>query len=270
MKYNPYECNTVPLTTHCKCCDQLAKLAGLVDFSKSGADHHAGKKIDPYIGWPVYFYQCSACGFIFTRAFDQWQNADFSRHIYNDDYARQDPEYLGARPCSNAKMILASFGRLKNNIALLDYGSGMGLMSELLAQNGFSTALSFDPFSSVQRPERQFNMVTCFEVFEHTNDPIALMKDLDSFLSPDGALLFSTLLCPQEVLDNGLHNWWYCMPRNGHISFYTPASLSVIAARYGMKVHSFDSSRHAMYRPNIAQWLKPFLQPPAAINTVSV
>ncbi len=261
MQYNPYECNKVPATTSCKCCDQIANLAGLVDFSRCGADIDAGKKIDPYAGWPIYYYQCTACSFTFTRAFDQWRYTDFANYIYNEDYARHDPAYLGDRPRSCADMILTNFGSFKSEIALLDYGSGQGLMGEILAHSGFSSVMSFDPFSSAKRPDRQFNMVTCFEVFEHVHDPVALLKDIDSFLSPDGVVLFSTFLCPQEVVDGGLHNWWYCVPRNGHISFYAPASLRAIADQFGLKLHSFDQSLHVMYRPNIATWLKPLLPP---------
>ncbi|AIY39275.1 SAM-dependent methyltransferase [Collimonas arenae] len=245
--------------TACKCCGQTSTLAGLVDFSRCGADVHAGKKIDPYAGWPVYFYRCGSCGFTFTRALDKWRTEDFAAHIYNDDYVRHDPDYLGSRPQSNADMIMNNMGRMKEQISLLDYGSGMGMMTEILGKNGFASVASFDPFSSTQRPERQFNMVTCFEVFEHVHDPLDLVKDINSFLSPDGALLFSTLLCPQQIVDDGLHNWWYCAPRNGHISFYTLPALTALATHFALRVHSFNDGLHAMYRPHVAEWLKPFI-----------
>ncbi|AMO92918.1 methyltransferase domain protein [Collimonas fungivorans] len=261
MNHNPYECNKVPETTRCKCCGQNSTLAGLVDFSRCGADVHAGKKVDPYAGWPVYFYRCGSCGFTFTRALDHWQNQDFATYIYNDDYARHDPDYLGARPQSNADMILKSLGGMKDQISLLDYGSGLGMMADILGRNGFASVASFDPFSSAQRPDRQFNMVTCFEVFEHVNDPVALVKDISSFLSADGALLFSTLFCPQQAVDEGLHNWWYCAPRNGHISFYTAEALTALAAPFDLRLHSFTDGLHALYRPTAAGWLQPLITP---------
>jgi Methyltransferase domain len=259
MNHNLYQCNKVPEATQCKCCDQISRLAGLVDFSKSCVDVPGGKKIDPYAGWPVYFYRCDSCGFTFTRALDHWQNQDFAKYIYNDDYVRCDPEYLGARPQGNAAMILHNMGGLKDKIDLLDYGSGLGIMTEILGRNGFGSVASFDPYSSIQRPDRQFNMVTCFEVFEHVPDPVALLKDIDGFLSADGALLFSTMCCSQQVIDEGLHNWWYCAPRNGHISFYTPAALTTLAARFDLRLHSFSDSLHALSRPTIANWLKPLI-----------
>jgi len=235
MNHNPYECNKVPPTSQCKCCGQLSTLAGLVDFSKSCIDAQSGKKID------------------------HWQNQDFAKFIYNDDYVRHDPEYLGARPQGNATLILNNMGSLKDQIDVLDYGAGLGIMTEILGENGFRSAVSFDPYSSAQRPDRQFNMVTCFEVFEHVPDPVALLKDINGFLSADGALLFSTLYCPQQFVDEGLHNWWYCSPRNGHISFYTPAALTTLAAGFDLQLHSFNDSLHTLYRPVVADWLKPFL-----------
>ncbi|AIY41282.1 SAM-dependent methyltransferase [Collimonas arenae] len=259
MNHNPYACNKVPEITSCKCCAQTSTLVGVVDFSRCGADVHAGKKVDPYAGWPVYFYRCGACGFTFTRALDNWSAEDFATHIYNDDYVRHDPDYLGARPRSNADLIMHNMGSVRERTSLLDYGSGMGLMTEILEQNGFDSVASFDPFSSTRRPDRQFNMVTCFEVFEHVQDPIALVKDINRFLSPDGAVLFSTLLCTPQAVDGGLHNWWYCAPRNGHISFYTLEALTALAARFELRVLSFSDGLHAMYRPQIAEWLKPFI-----------
>jgi len=262
MNHNPYECNKIPETSQCKCCGHVSKLAGLVDFSKSCVDAQVGKKIDPYAGWPVYFYRCDSCGFTFTRALDHWQKQDFSTYIYNDDYVRHDPDYLGARPQSNADMIFNSLGGIKDQISLLDYGSGLGLMADILEQKGFGSVANYDPFSSTQRPDHQFNMVTCFEVFEHVQDPMALVKDINDFLSVDGALLFSTLFCPQQAVNEGLHNWWYCAPRNGHISFYTHAALTELAGRFGLHVHNFNDSLHAMFRPEmVANWLKPLLPP---------
>ncbi|MGC3961954.1 MAG: class I SAM-dependent methyltransferase [Rhodocyclaceae bacterium] len=229
----------------------------LIDASQSSIDLEAGKKVEPYVGKPVYYYRCQKCGFTFTPYFDTWSVDDFATHIYNAEYGpRYDPGYLGARPRHNANIIFNSFGQCRENLQVLDYGSGLGMLADLLREGGCARTASFDPFTHVERPEGVFNMVTSFEVFEHSTDPETLVADVMSFVAEDGAVFFSTVLCRQEYVESGLHNWWYCGPRNGHVSFYTPESLTLLARRHGMAFHSFSDVYHAFYRPNrLPIWL---------------
>jgi hypothetical protein len=59
-----------------KCCDGLAHLCGVVDFSRCGADVIAGTKVDPYVGVPIYYYRCEHCGFVFTKDLDMCSHQD--------------------------------------------------------------------------------------------------------------------------------------------------------------------------------------------------
>ncbi len=91
--------------THCKLCNGDSILVGVVDFSKGGADTLAGHKVNPYVGIPIYYYSCQACGFTFTRALDNFTHQDFSEKIYNQDYVLNDPDYLSLRPKTQASII---------------------------------------------------------------------------------------------------------------------------------------------------------------------
>ena len=273
---NPFEASPVPQTTACKCCQAPADIAGVVDFSRCGADLIAhvmatGRpvypdslitvKADPYLGWPIYFYRCRACGFTFTRAFDAWDQEMFARHIYNDDYVRHDPEYR-TRHLEYAQLLVPRIGAVRQQIRILDYGSGLGLLEQELKRQGFCEVESYDPFSSPQRPSGQFDLIICIEVFEHAPEPIALMDDIRSFLKADsGALFFSTLCCPQSVIDAGIGQWWYCAPRNGHISFYTPECLELLAYPRGLAYRRLDDYRHLMCHASKPQWLDGFIAP---------
>ncbi|MFA9439753.1 class I SAM-dependent methyltransferase [Uliginosibacterium sp. sgz301328] len=257
ISVNPYELPAAPRDCECKICRGHSGIVALIDASQSSIDFRAGKKVDPYVGKPVYYYRCQACGFTFTPYFDTWSVDDFATHIYNAEYGPlYDPAYLGARPRYNANIIFNSFGKCRENLRVLDYGSGLGMLADLLREGGCARTASFDPFTHVERPEGVFNMVTSFEVFEHSTDPDTLMADVTSFVAEDGAVLFSTVLCTQAHIDRGLQNWWYCTPRNGHVSFYTPESLRILARRYGLAFHSFDDAYHAFYRPSrLPIWL---------------
>jgi hypothetical protein len=78
--------------------------------------------------------------------------------------------------------------------------------------------------------------------------------------APMEAKVFGTLPCSQEVIEQGLHNWWYCMPRNGHISFCTETTLTLLAKRHGLQYGAGGNGLHVIFRPTIANWLRPLFR----------
>lgn len=240
----------------CKCCTGTGRLCGVVDFSHCGADVRAGKKVEPYAGFPIYYYRCERCGFVFTCAFDRWSDRAFAEHIYNADYVRHDPDYTGARPKANAELIASSFPEMAHG-RLLDFGSGQGLLEVELKTRGFSQVASYDPYTSPADASvlsTRYQVIVAFEVFEHHPAPHELLGSLREFLDEDGAILFSTLLATDEVVDAGITKWWYCVPRNGHISFYTPKALATLALQHGLKAGSFNEGVHFFYKQSVPSW----------------
>jgi len=259
MDPNPYAPGAVPPSADCKCCGAASPIAGVVDFSRSCQDVGSGPRLEPYSGWAIYYYGCPRCGFVFTKAFDHWSPEDFSARIYNADYILHDPEYAETRPgylCGWVEHLLSDSPR---DIRVLDYGSGAGRMVELLKDQGLSAVEAYDPISSPRRPSGVFSLVTCFEVVEHTPDPMGLMRDIVSYLADDGAVYFSTGLCTPEILNKGLANWSYCAPRNGHISFYSRETLFHLAREFGLNHAWFDEGRHLFYRSPRAAYLQKFM-----------
>ncbi|WP_323118337.1 class I SAM-dependent methyltransferase [Burkholderia alba] len=247
--------------TDCKCCDGASRLCGVVDFSRCGADHQAGAKVDPFAGVPVYYYRCEACGFVFTRALDAWTHEDYAAHIYNDDYVRHDPDYLGKRPSENGEMIAKNFPEMAE-ANLLDFGSGLGLLEKELKARGFGRVDSYDPYTASAAARASlaaaYRTVLAFEVFEHHPQPRALMAELAGFLDDDGAVLFSTMMAGDAVMAEGIERWWYCAPRNGHISFFAPRTLARLAAQHGLVAGSFNENFHFFYKRSLPAWAARF------------
>jgi 2-polyprenyl-6-hydroxyphenyl methylase/3-demethylubiquinone-9 3-methyltransferase len=202
----------------------------LVDFNKvcSDADYYAFG----IAGVPVYYRRCKACGFLFTDFFDAWNAEDFARWIYNADYALVDPDYRELRPAQFAQDVSKRLRGLES-ARILDYGSGAGVFSDRMRAYGFADTLDYDPFSSPTRPVGSFDLVTCFEVLEHASDPYATLLDIKSFLRPDGCILFSQSLQPDDILEIRC-NWWYAAPRNGHMSLFSLDALTRLAQRAGL------------------------------------
>ena len=130
-------------------------------------------------------------------------------------------------------------------------------MAELLQTKGFA-AVTYDPYSNHQkRPEGQFDLITCFEMLEHTPWPLDTVAQMHALLKDDGLILFSTLLQPKTINEIGL-SWWYAGPRNGHCSLYSEEALMWLFASVGMQVASSNEALHVAYRrvPSFAAHLR--------------
>ena len=234
-----------PEPCSCKICGNPSPLFGVVDFHKSCIEAQ-GKRLD-LSGNPIYYRRCTVCGFAFTREFDDWSTQAFLTHIYNHDYVLVDPDYVAARPASNAKVVAETFLASRNDLSILDFGGGSGLLAQTLVQNGFH-ATTYDPFSSLaKRPTGPFNLITCFEVMEHSPFPGQTVSEMNLLLADEGIVLFSTLTQPANFDELRLH-WWYASPRNGHVSLYSRRSLTLLFQQQGLQLVSLSDLLHVAYR----------------------
>jgi len=221
----------------CKVCGTSSPLYGVVDFNKSCED--VRQPPAPLTGIPVYYHRCPACGFIFTTTFDSFTNDDFRREIYNDQYARFDPDYLDIRPKTNAEYLAKIFGGSKD-ISILDYGGGSGKLAGHLRAQGFTRVDTYDPFvpEFATRPQGRYDLLLAFEVVEHSPRPKETFADMLSFVNKPGMALFSTAIQPPDLTQTGGVLWWFVAPRNGHCSIHTSQSLEILARQFGMRTVS--------------------------------
>jgi SAM-dependent methyltransferase len=234
-----------PQPAACKICGGMSPLFGVVDFHKSCIEAQ-GKCLN-VSGKPIYYRRCNACEFLFTEAFDDWSPEAFFKYIYNDDYVLVDPDYAAVRPTNNAGVIAKAFEAAREELSILDYGGGCGLLARLLVERGFLAA-TYDPFSAFSvRPQGAFEVITCFEVMEHAPLPDKILADMSGLLATEGVILFSTLTQPANFAQLGLR-WWYVAPRNGHVSLYSQRALAILFARHGMQIFSFSEVFHMAYR----------------------
>ncbi len=183
----------------CKICGGEATPFGVVDFNKHASEDRIGRF--SATGVPIVYHRCKACGFIFCDAFDEWSPHEFQTLIYNADYVKVDPDYVEVRPRALAERIIRQFASCRAEISCLDYGGGSGLFADLLRRADFKRAVTYDEHSPAHRelPAGPFNLVTCFEVFEHVTDPKTVAAKLAGLIGDQGILYFSTLLQPREI-----------------------------------------------------------------------
>lgn len=231
----------------CKVCGGRSEAAGAVDFAKNCEERRG--VVLPRTEAPIHYHRCGDCSLLYTRAFDGWSHAEFRRWIYNDGYAAVDPDYVSVRPMANAATVAALMKR--NGLTrTLDYGGGNGDLARALMARGFDAA-SWDPMEPGQTlpGQRDFQLVTAFEVMEHTPTPRATAREVTASAGARGVVLFSTLALdtagPRAV------DHWYVAPRNGHITIHTRASLQALFARLGWQVHHFGDAYHLAHRGNV-------------------
>ena len=232
---------------NCPVCNCECSLLDAVDFNKSCEEAH-GKHLG-LAGIPVYYALCKNCGFCFAPEIATWGLDEFEEKIYNDEYVLVDPEFIEARPRASAASLISMFGDRAPSIKHLDYGGGNGLLSSIL-NNSKWQSVSYDPFVdkdvNIDRLGK-FDLVTAIEVFEHVPDVLQLMANLRSLLTPNGIVLFSTLLSDGNIRADQKISWWYAAPRNGHISLFSRKSLAVLANKYGFNFGSFSAGFHVFF-----------------------
>lgn len=217
----------------CKICGGKSHYFDSVDFFKYCApDNYFEFGVS---GIFVDYWHCATCGFIFTPFFDEWSDSDFRQFIYNEDYIKVDGEYARIRPEHVAEDFA---GRLAGcaGARILDYGSGAGFFVSRMRDHGFGRIEGYDPFSSPEKPFGLFDIITCFEVIEHSPDPAATLADMKRYLKPDGCIIFSQTVHPDDIMAiRG--SWWYLAPRNGHVSTYSEEALLRLGARHALRLH---------------------------------
>jgi 2-polyprenyl-6-hydroxyphenyl methylase/3-demethylubiquinone-9 3-methyltransferase len=221
----------------CKVCDGTSTWFDHVDFNKYCND------INPYrfgrAGIPVEYLRCERCGLIYTQFFDDWTEADWREYVYNEDYIKVDADYSEVRPTHVANDFARRL-RGAERARILDYGSGAGVFVARMRENGFADIACYDPFSSPQRPEGRFDIITCFEVIEHSPDPLMTLRDMIGLMAEGGCILFSQTVQPDDILSRR-GGWWYLGPRNGHVSTYAEETLVVMGRMLGLQFYRGDT-----------------------------
>jgi SAM-dependent methyltransferase len=131
---------------------------------------------------------------------------------------------------------------LKRGKTLLDYGCGSGDFVRYAREHGVQ-AEGYDPyfeaFGDASVLDGSYDFVTAQDVFEHVEDPHALVADLKSYVEPDGCIAIGT--CNADAID--IHNPLdqvgpLHQPYHRHIP--TAAELQKMTSEGGWKVIEFN------------------------------
>lgn len=230
----------------CKVCEGEASLFDVVDF---GRQCDFGIYPDGLSGVPVYYHRCGRCGLIFTKFFDSFDSALWREKVYNEDYARIDPDYAGSRAAKNAKLTAAASKHLPF-VHGCDFGGGSGGLADHMRRRGMDF-ISYDLFGKEDAtPElSSYSIITAFEVMEHSATPLRTFSKMTGLLADGPAMiLFSTATCDHVKGLGTLGAWWYAAPRNGHCTLYSTRSLQLLAEHSDLTYRRVTASLHLLGR----------------------
>jgi len=154
----------------------------------------------------------------------------------------------------------------RSKISILDVGCSSGSVLKVGADLGFhvqgvepapkaaATArnLGFEVFPGFLHeadfPDNVFDMVTLFEVIEHLREPLVLAHEINRILKPGGVWLIGTGNAESWTAHIMGSRWEYfdIARHGGHISFFNPQSISLLAQKSGFEMVGITTKRVSM------------------------
>lgn len=209
--------------------------------------------------------RCSSCGQLLSAVDEKryWETmATFNAPDFN-----QPPVREIERRRSVAKRRLQTIsqllGKAPSESRLLDIGCSRGQFVGFAAQAGFS-AEGVEPAPDIAAAARAlglnvrsglleeqhfadstFDTASLFEVVEHLREPLPLLRECRRILKPGGLLLISTGNAASWTVAAIGARWDYfhIEKDGGHISFFNPQSIALLASNAGFKVERIETAR---------------------------
>ena len=209
--------------------------------------------------------RCGGCGQLISAADEKryWETmASFNSPGFNQPPAREVE-----RRRSVASRRLQTIARLLNKVptetCVVDIGCSRGQFVGFATEAGFQ-AEGVEPAPDIATaaralglnvrtglleaqhyPDETFDAASLFEVVEHLREPLPLLKECRRILKPGGVLLISTGNAASWTVAAMGARWDYfhIEKDGGHISFFNPQSMAMLAHNAGFGVERIETSR---------------------------
>jgi hypothetical protein len=207
------------------------------------------------------FRRCPSCGLI-AAPDPTWLPEAYESAIYDGDSGL-------LRRCRRLSIVTAAVIRSEGLTSgrFLDWAGGYGTLTRLMRDRGYDFAHN-DPMAvnvfaeghEVADPSvGRYDLVTAFEVLEHLTDPVASLTPLAAVTD---RMLVTTQVVPSPA---PLPSDWdyYALESGQHITFYTPRSLELLAARLGYDGVVTSSLVHLFHRGKVNPATRALVRRPA-------
>ncbi|MFA4867307.1 MAG: class I SAM-dependent methyltransferase [Pedobacter sp.] len=193
--------------------------------------------------YDVKYYRCLDTGFI------QTEDPFWLKEAYSSAITKLDIGLISRNEelrNKTLKLIQTYFSQDKR---FLDYAGGYGMFTRMMRDKGLDFyhhdiycenlfAKYFELSDCIQ--QKDFEVITAFEVFEHLVNPIEEIGRIGDY---GDSIFFTTVLQPMEL--ESISDWWYISKETGqHIAFYTATALEHTAKRLGYHFWTDGISTH--------------------------
>ena len=221
--------------------------------------------------------RCAECGQLLSRVSEsvyRQSMQQFDQHEFNLPPPRErHRRFKIAR--RRLEMISTLLGKVPSDIRVLDVGCSRGNFLAAGTRLGFQME-GVEPAAAVAAaaqaaglkvhaglledigfPLATFDVVTLFEVIEHLKQPRTLLHECRNVLKPGGLLVISTGNTASWTAAAMQARWdYFHIARDGgHISFYNPRSIALLAARCDFEVARIETTRVKFYeKSDVPRW----------------
>ena len=182
------------------------------------------------------YYHCPHCDFIFL---DEEYLIDEQEEHYRYKQHKNTLDNKGYVNNFNKFIKTASIDTSKDIKMALDFGCGPGpVLKVLLNRLGIDVDI-YDPFFFPEKVfvNKQYDLITCTEVFEHLKNPLEVLTLLESLLRENGILAINTLF---HTTSDNFNQWWYSKDTT-HICFYSPKTFKWIENNFNLAIDVMDN-----------------------------
>lgn len=191
------------------------------------------------------YYHCQECEVIFTDPAEIVAPVEEKERYEGHDNNHQNEGYVKMFKNFIDAVIQPNIN-LKEIKDVLEFGCGPGpVLADLLETEGLKVDL-YDPYFFPDKVflDKNYDLITSTEVFEHFSDPIEEMELLTSHLQEDSYLAVMTSFHPGP---EEFEDWWYKWDPT-HIVFYNQNTFRKIASDFDLEIIYTDQEKYILFK----------------------